>query len=817
MMSSMARRSILRRGRSLFLCGIATLMVAGCLANRETRVADHLGAAGNWDGAVILYEQAVKGSPDDPALRRQLDQARLKAATIHYERGRALLKDHQIEPALDEFKRALSFDPANPEHRVAFDEAMQARQAEVGVAAGRQLMKTGRLDEALAEFEAALEKNPSLIDAQQAVMQLTERKRSAASAEGLALSSKEPITIKFQGARLKEVFELLSKSYGINILFDRDVRDDPVTVFLKDASFPQALNLILATNNLFMKRINEKTILVAPKTKAKANQYEDLQIRTFYMSVVQAKEMVNLLRTMLDTRRVFVNNDLNAIVMRDATDKLDLAAKIIAANDRPVAEVMFDVEIIEVDRTKLFTYGWELSSNSVSAGVGTTLDSIGKALSLNQINKLTRSNVFLTLPTVVVDMIKSDSDAQTLANPRMRVLNGGTAKINVGDKVPILLSSSSSTGTTSNLIGGTTTVTSTEFKDVGIKLSLEPTIYLNNDVRMKLNLEVTSLGEFVKDVGQFKFGNRTAETTLNVHDGETVVIGGLIRDEDRTAVNKIPGLGDIPILGKLFSHTSQQKVKTDIILTITPHVVRRLEPPGEDLLAFWSGTEEAYSTTQLFSGLSYGGTSGGSGGGSGGDSGEFVQPPPMFEPPPMPDLPPQDQPPGFQESPVPVPPIPPPPVRPPAPFSSYLPELSAPGPSAVIHVVPAQLSVVERQPVTMVVRADVVAGLSEAEFVVSYDPAVLEFDRAVEGGLLSQEGWATAFSAIPKPELGQIELRITRLSDVRGAQGSGALCTLIFRSKMPGASSVTVVPGAFTGPDHAAVSVTARRGVVVVR
>ncbi|MBI3621930.1 MAG: hypothetical protein HY208_07080 [Nitrospirae bacterium] len=812
----MARRSILwrglRRGRSLFVCGVAALMVAGCLANRETRLADQLGAAGNWDGAVVLYEQAVKGSPDDPALRRQLDQARLKAATIHYERGRTLLKDHQIEPALDEFKRAIAYDPAKPEHRAAFDEAVQARQADVSVAAGRQLMKAGRLDEALAEFESALEKNPSLVDAQQAVMQLTERKRTANSAEGLALSSKEPITIKFQGARLKEVFELLSKSYGINILFDRDVRDDPVTVFLKDASFPQAVNLILATNNLFMKRINEKTILIAPKTKAKANQYEDLQIRTFYMSVVPAKEMVNLLRTMLDTRRVFVNNDLNAIVMRDSTDKLDLAAKIIAANDRAVAEVMFDVEVIEVDRTKLLTYGWQLvPSNTVSGGIGPPgATAPGGTMTLNQLTKLTNSNVFLTLPTVVVDLIKQDSDAQTLVNPRLRVLNGGTAKINVGDKVPILLSTSSSNSGTATTVGGTTVTTSTEYKDTGIKVSIEPIIYLNNDVRMKLSLDVTTLGDLVPETKQFKFGNRTAETTLNVHDGETVVIGGLIGDQDRTSANKIPVLGDLPFLGKLFSHTQQQKVKTDLIMTITPHVVRRLEPPGDDLLAFWSGTEEAYSTAPLFSGLSFGGASGG-GGGSGGDSGEFVQPPPMFEPPPMPEPPVQQE--------VPVPPMPPPPVRTPPPFPSgaYLPGLSPPAPSAMIRVAPEQLSVAEGQQANMIIRADAVSGLSEAEFVVTYDPAVLEFDHAVEGGLLSQQGWATSFSAIPSSEPGQIDLRITRLSDVRGAQGSGVLCTLVFRSKASGASSVTVEPGAFTGPDHAPVSVTARRGVVVVR
>jgi general secretion pathway protein D len=814
MISSMARRYILRLGRlgrSVVFCCLAALMASGCLANREVRLAEQLGAGGNWDGAVILYEQAVKHSPEDASLRQQLDHARLKAAADHYDRGKALLKDNKIDASLDEFKRAVAFNSAKPEYRAAFDEAMQSRQAEVSLEAGRQLLKAGRVDDALVEFEAALEKNPSLVEAQQAVMQIAEKKRLQSSTEGLALSSKEPITIKFQGARLKEVFELLSKSYGINILFDRDVRDDPVTVFLKDASFPEAVNLILATNNLFMKRINEKTILIAPKTKAKANQYEDLQIRTFYLSVVAAKDMVNLLRTMLDTRRVFVNTDLNAIVMRDTVDKLDLASKIIAANDRQAAEVMFDVEIIEVDRTKQLTYGWDMSpSNTVTGGVG--ISGPGETLSLNQLSKLTNSNIFLTLPTVVVDMIKNDSGVKTLATPRMRVLNGNTAKINVGDKVPILLTTSSSTGTTSTTVGGTTTVTSTEYKDTGIKLSLEPTIYLNNDVRMKLNLEVTNLGQFVTTAQQYEFGQRTAETVLNVHDGETVVIGGLLANQDSNDLSTLPGLGDIPLIGELFSHTNKQKRSTDLIMTITPHVVRRLEPPSDDLLAFWSGTEEAYSTSQLFSGLSFGGPSVS----SGGDAGEIVSPPPIPESPTAP----QGEPQTPQSAPMPGPPIPPPPVRPPTPAfpsGSYLPvEPSSVG-RAIVHVAPEQLFVAAQESVSVVVKADQVSNLSEAEFVLSYDPAVLEFDHAVEGGLLSQGDWATTFSAIPNPELGQIDLRIARLSDVQGAKGSGALCTIIFRSKSSGASPVAVVPGSFTNPDHTPVPVLARRGVIVVR
>ncbi len=807
MISTMQRRAV-RFGvcRFLIVCLFGGVVI-GCAINRETRLAEQLGKAGNWDSAVILYEEALKKTPDDIKLREQLDQARVKAATVHYNRGQELLKANQVESALEELKRALSYDPSKQEHRAAFDRAVQARQAQVHLESGRQLIKAGRPDEALQEFEAALEGNPSLVEAQDAIKQIADRKRLGQSAEGLALTSNEPITIKFQNARIKEVFELLSKSYGVNILFDRDVRDDSVTVFIKDASFREALNLILATNSLFMKRLNEKTILIIPKTKAKANQYEDLQIRTFYLSVTPAKDMVNLLRTMLDTRRVYVNNDINAIVMRDSPDKLELADKIIAANDRQVAEVMFDVEVIEVARTKLLQYGWSLvPGNSVSGGVGMTAAD-GK-FSLKQLSHLTNSNVFLTLPTVVVDLIKQDSDAQTLVNPRVRVLNGQTAKINVGDKVPILLSTSSSTATTATITGGTTTTTSTEFKDVGIKLSIEPIIHLSNDVRMKLNLEVTTLGEFVQQAGQFKFGQRTAETVLNVHDGETVVIGGLIQDQDRTSLNKIPGLGDIPILGKLFSDTNQQKVKTDLILTITPHVVRKLEPPGQELQTFWSGTEDAYSTTPLFSELSVGGVPSAAGGG---EAGEFVAPPPAPELPPLPEQGPPPQ--G-----VPMPPPPPPLMRPPSPSPSgaYSPDVLRPVSGALIHLVPEETAVAPNQDIVMTIRADNVAALSDAEFSVVYDPEVLEFRRAVEGELLGQGGWSTDFSALIGSATGQVDLRLLRLSDVEGANGSGVLCTLVFVGKKAGASTVTLAQGQFAGPDHATLPVALRRGVVVV-
>jgi general secretion pathway protein D len=201
---------------------------------------------------------------------------------------------------------------------------------------------------------------------------------------------------------------------------------------------------------------------------------------------------------------------------------------------------------------------------------------------------------------VEVSLIKTDSRAKTLANPKIRVLDNKTAKINIGDKVPILLSTTTTAAATTVVAGNQTTTTSTEYKDIGIKLEIKPSIRLNNDVTMDLKLDVTSLGEFDERANQYRFGTRTTDTTINVRDGETVVIGGLIRDDERDSVNKLPWLGDLPVLGKLFGTTETEKRKTDVVLTITPHVIRGLSAPEGGVQSFWSGTEERFTTQPLF-------------------------------------------------------------------------------------------------------------------------------------------------------------------------------------------------------------------------
>ncbi|MFZ5863489.1 MAG: secretin N-terminal domain-containing protein [Nitrospirota bacterium] len=589
-----ARRSWTRGAAWL----VVFVLAVGCTP-RSVRVADQFAREGNWDGAILIYQEAVAKRPDDAALQDKFNRAKEQAAKRHHERGEALLEQQAWPQAVEALKQAVALAPNTEAYRVTLSRGVKLKDAEDRYQAGLQLLKTEKYQDATREFERAVELSPSHAGAAKAIADTRARKKLLDASDELTLTSTQPITLRFQNAKLKEVFDLLSKTSGVNFLFDRDIRDDPITIFVKNTTFRDALNLVLTTNNLFMKRVAADTILILPKTKQKIDQYQDLMIRTFYLSSAKAKDMVNLLRTMLETRRMFVNEDLNTIVMRDTPDKIRLAEKIIEANDRQGAEVMFEVEVLEISRNHTIKYGWNFFRGD-QAGASANLSLKTNPLTLDALQEIGRGEVLITLPSVLVNFIKLDSNAKTLANPKVRVLDNKSAKINIGDKVPIQLSTTTSAPATATSTGVPTTTQTTEFKDVGIKLEIKPSIRLNNDVTMDLKLDVTSIGDLDPQAKQFRFGTRTTDTTINVRDGETVVLGGMIRDEDRKSMNKVPILGDLPILGKLFSSTDTQKVKTDVVLTITPHVIRGLSAPDGGVQSFWSGTEEGFATQPLF-------------------------------------------------------------------------------------------------------------------------------------------------------------------------------------------------------------------------
>jgi general secretion pathway protein D len=755
---------------------IVSVLLAGCASfyAPDTSLADRLMEEGNWEEAAAAYQQALKEDPFNPTLQAKVSAAKGRAAAGYREQGRAALKERNLLQAIESFKRAVTLDPSNPEHQAVLAEALRFKDAQDRLVVGQKLLKAGRLEEAAEAFERALELDPALKAAQDALVQLAEKQKA-----GLPplTGSRQPVTLKFQNARIKEAFEVLARAGGINFLFDKDLKDDPITIFIKDAPFDDALNLLLTTQNLFMRRVAADTILIIPKTKQKLDQYQDLQIRTFYLSTAKAKDMVNLLRTMLETKRIFVNEDVNAIVMRDTADKVRLAERIILANDRKPGEVLFEIEVLEVDKTKSDKYGVSFAKQA-GAAVLPPAAAGGFPYTLKQLTSIGPASYLFTIPSsILLDFLRTESDAKTLASPKIRVINNKQAKVNIGDKVPILLSTTNVVPAASGGIPTTSTITSIEFKDTGVKLTVEPTIHLNNDVTLKLQLEVTRLGDLVtlQDnplIRQFRFGTRTAETSLSLRDGESVIIGGLIQDEDRTTVQKVPGLGDIPILGQVFKSTTNDVVRTDVILSITPRLVRGLEVPGVDDQMFWSGTEETYATRQLYGDL---------GGGA-----VLSRNPPAAAPTTVPATAPSGEPPPRQAGPV------------------------------TLSVRAAEGTV----PVGQETRLDVlIAGiedLAEGTLTVSYDPRVLEFRRATEGEFLKREGAGSVVAEV-NPAAGTVVLQLKRAEGARGVSGAGVLATLAFAAKALGQSPVVIQPPRLLSAAKAALPATGGQGIVRVQ
>jgi general secretion pathway protein D len=406
-------------------------------------------------------------------------------------------------------------------------------------------------------------------------------------------------------------------------------------------------------------------------------------------------------------------------------------------------------------------------------------------MNLNTLKSIGIGNLFFSLPTasISIDLMKQDTDAQTLANPKIRVINNKPAKIHIGDRVPIKISTiTEATGQTRNIY---------EYKDVGVKLSVEPNIHLGNNITIKMGLEISSLGNNVGSPTdpQYVIGSRNTETMLNLKDGEAVIIGGLIKDEERNTVDKIPLLGDIPILGKLFSKTDKGTIKTDILMTITPRIIRNLEIPDKELQAFWSGTEENYSTKQIFAGIP-----------TSVDIKETEAPQPASVSPTA----------APKQTPLPTPQASPPSVvqQPPAEAEKALVQVS---------LRPSELNLQINQEIKMDVMVSGVKNLSDIFLTITYDPKIIDFKRVAEGNFLNSDNWATSFISSVNTKSGIIDIHLNRIADILGASGTDILFTLTFQGKSPGSSPILFGNNQFINPKREAISVELKGGTVNVQ
>jgi general secretion pathway protein D len=578
------------------------MVFAGCTGTRVSlREGKERAEAGDWDRSAQIFQKAYQENPGDPEIKLLLHKSKWNASLGHLAKGEEALKQGLYDEAIAEFQMSIAFYPTNNRAARLIDRAKAMKEAEYYTKQGHTLLRAQKLHQARESFEKALSFNPDHLEAKEALASLSKKEEPPARYR-LRLKSEEPISLKFKKTPLINVFEVLTKLTGVNFIFDKDMPETKVTLFMTDVSFDRFLEMVLGTNNLAAKVVDERTMVVYPNTQAKAKEYRDLQVRTFYLSNMDVKKAVGLISKILKSKDIIANEELNALVLRGEKDVIEIASKILEANDRAPSEVILNVEILEVSRAKEKQLGIEFNPMSVTLGVGEATRTVTnnatfvESASLYALDRLTNKNLLLSLPTATLNLLKQDADTTTLANPQIRVKNGQKAQIHIGERVPLRVN---------RRIDTTGVVTNDyQYQDIGVKLEVEPSINVQDEISVKLGLEVSALGPNVGTVDdpQYSILTRTAKSVLTSRDGEPIILGGLISDQERVTVRKVPYLGDVPIVGHLFSNLDSSAVKTDILMTITPIVMRSQEVPGKEVTQIWSGKEDDFSLREPYEG-----------------------------------------------------------------------------------------------------------------------------------------------------------------------------------------------------------------------
>lgn len=565
--------------------------LSGCAGDRAHREGLDLAAAGKGEAALAQLETAVQQAPDNLRFRADLITQREALVSRSLNAGDTARSQGHWDDAEARYQEALKLAADN----------VRAQQGLLAVTRGRRF--AGILDEARAahqknDLELAqaltrmvLGEQKDYPEALALQHQLEEARLKDALAEPLSSSlPKQPVNLEFRDAPLKKVLEALSKSYNLNFLLDKDVPPDlRITVFLRQTSIDEALNLILETNQLNRKLLNANTVFVFPGNAEKQKTHAELMVKGFYLANADVKEVQAALQGLLKIKDLIVDEKLNLVVVRDTPEAIRLAEKTIALLDLEQPEVMLEVEVLEVTRSRLLDLGVKFPTQVTLS----PLTSGSTPLTLQGLFNLDPRKLEAKIDNAELRMLEKVGDVRILANPRIRSRDREKANILIGDKLPVVTSTSSSTGFVSENI---------QYLDVGIKLDVEPRIYLHGEVAIKVALEVSSISQVVKTAAggtAYQVGTRTASTILRLKDGESQVLGGLIDDQTRTAANRLPGLGDLPILGRLFSSQSDDNQKKEIVLSITPRIVRQLDRPAASARQFWSGTESTLRTQPL--------------------------------------------------------------------------------------------------------------------------------------------------------------------------------------------------------------------------
>ncbi len=536
----------------------------------------------NWLDAVLHYRMMFEKNPNDVGVKSKLRQTELKAADYYYKKGMLYLSENRDPEAIEQFQFGLSAFPNHAKLTKVLNEVLAKEKALLLFQEAQLLERSGNLNESLKTYKRVLyadsEHNASKAAIKRLNTAIQKKQRST------IFDSKELISLNFNNTDIRTAFEFIAKSFDINVVFDDSVKNTQITLFAKDMTFIQALELMLTTTNTFYQRVGSKTLLIAQDTSDKRGQYEEYIIKTYHLNSISANDMVKVLKGIVPLDKVVINESMNSFHLREKKNVINIVNRLVSLNDTKSAEVLMEVEILEVNRTKAERLGVDYGSYKALIRIPDPIPlggSIGDAI---------RDTATLTLPSVSINFFKQNVDAKTLANPKIRVLSGKKASIHIGDKIPLQSSTvTESTGQIRTLY---------EYKDIGIKLVVEPIVNYDNSTKIKLSLEVSVLGENLGtlDNPAYRIGTRKAETIMLLRDGETAILGGLIKDEITNTQNKLPGLGEVTLFNKLFASSEGSSKQTDILLTIAPRILRSWNVSKGNLQQFHSGTKKKYAT-----------------------------------------------------------------------------------------------------------------------------------------------------------------------------------------------------------------------------
>jgi general secretion pathway protein D len=578
------------------------LLVLGAACATSPTVLDDARARyqeGRGEEALQLLQKAARENPDERSLRTEYFRMRELLVAQWLVQAEAVRQAARFDQAEALYRRVLMHDPSNPRAEAGLAQIDTDRRHAAVTATAEQLVRGGKYREAQDILRPVLAENPQQRDARRLQRAIDEKlvKPVIVSAQ-LKPTSTKPISLELRDVTVRNIFEVLQRAAGINFIFDRDVRSDQrTTILLRDATIEDAIRMVLLTSSLEQKVLNDNTVFLFPNTPQKLREYQELVVKGFYLANADVKQTANMIRTLVKTRDIFIDEKINLLVIKDTPAAIRLAERLIAAQDLAEPEVMLEVEVLEVGTTWLQQLGIRFP-DTLAIGLGAA--ATPGQLTLREWQNRNSDIVRLTFndPLFLFSLKQQDGMASVLANPRIRVKNKDKARVHIGDRVPVI--------TTTAAASGGFVSESVSYLDVGLKLEVEPLIFLEDEVGIKVGLEVSNIVQEIRSTTQgggtslaYQIGTRNATTNLRLRDGETQVLAGLINREDRQSADRVPGLGEMPVLGRLFSNQRDTRNRTEIVLLITPRLMRSLARPDAGSVEFAAGTEAATGVPRL--------------------------------------------------------------------------------------------------------------------------------------------------------------------------------------------------------------------------